>query len=38
MSKSKKELAAELAGKIINHANEVGIPLQKKKSNKKQSK
>jgi len=38
MGKSKKEMAAELAGKIINHANEVGIPLQKKKSHKKQSK
>jgi len=38
MGKSKKELAAELAGKIISHANDAGIPLQKKKSHKKQSK
>lgn len=38
MGKTKKELAAELAGKIINHAHEVGIPLEKKKSGKKQNK
>lgn len=35
MGKTKKEMAAELAGKIINHAHEVGIPVQKKKQTKK---
>lgn len=38
MEKTKKEMAAELAANIIKHSKEVGIPLQKKKSHKKQSK
>lgn len=38
MGKTKKEMAAELAGKIIKHAHEVGIPLEKKKQSKKLNK
>ena len=38
MEKTKKELAAELAANIIKHSKEAGIPLQKKKLHKKQSK
>ena len=36
VGKTKKEMAAELAGKIIKHAHEVGLPLEKKKPNKKE--
>lgn len=38
MGKTKKEMAADLADKVIKHANEVGIHLEKKLPRKKRGK